>query len=135
MNEFLEFCGIQWWWILLVIIAPIIFLILANAFDIRGHETIACGCFLLTFISVMAVIGTPIFFVNQYIKYDSHKEYIKHITEFDASAQVGTQIIKVYKSIGDFNEYNHIAKEAGYKINNNISSRAYVVEIMYEKVK
>lgn len=48
MNEFLEFCGIQWWWILLVIIAPIIFLILANAFDIRGHETIACVCFLVT---------------------------------------------------------------------------------------
>lgn len=135
MNEFIEFCGVQWWWILLVIISPIVFLILANAFDIRGHETIAGICFLLTFVSVMAVIGTPIFFVNQYIKYDSHKEYIKQITEFDASAQVGTQIIKIYKGISDFNKYNHLAKEAGYKVNFNISSGAYVVQIMYEKVK
>lgn len=135
MNEFIEFCGVQWWWILLVIISPIVFIILANAFDIRGHETIACICFLLTFVSVMAVIGTPIFFVNQYIKYDSHKEYIQQITEFDASAQVGTQIIKIYKGIGDFNKYNHLAKEAGYKVNCNISSGAYVVQIMYEKVK
>ena len=134
MNEFLEFCGIQWWWILLVIIAPIIFLMLENAFDIRGYENIACICFLLTFVSVMVVIGTPIFFVNQYIKYDSHKEYIKQITEFDTSAQVGTQVIKIYKGIGDLNDYNYLAKESGYKINN-ISSRACAVEIMYEKVK
>lgn len=135
MNEFIEFCGVQWWWILLVIISPIVFLILANAFDIRGHEIIAGICILLTFVSVMAVIGTPIFFVNQYIKYDSHKEYIKQITEFDASAQIGTQIIKIYKGIGDFNKYNHLAKEAGYKVNCNISSGANVVQIMYEKVK
>lgn len=98
-------------------------------------------------VNILAIIGLCIsvllfvlwgFLVMENENYKTKKEqqvYEQHISNFDSSALIGTQVIKIYKTSNDFHTYQTTGIKAGYKIVSVNLNNENSVEVIFEKIK
>lgn len=98
-------------------------------------------------VNILAIIGLCIsvllfvlwgFLVMENENYKTKKEqqvYEQHISNFDSSALIGTQVIKIYKTTDDFHTYQTTGIKAGYKIVSVNLNNENSVEVIFEKIK
>ena len=78
------------------------------------------------------------FLVMENENYKTKKEqqvYEQHISNFDSSALIGTQVIKIYKTSNDFHTYQTTGIKAGYRIVSVNTNDKNAVEVIFEKIK
>jgi hypothetical protein len=98
-------------------------------------------------VNILAIIGLCIsvllfvlwgFLVMENENYKTKKEqqvYEQHISNFDSSALIGTQVIKIYKTSNDFHTYQTTGIKAGYRIVSVNTNDKNAVEVIFEKIK
>lgn len=98
-------------------------------------------------VNILAIIGLCIsvllfvlwgFLVMENENYKTKKEqqvYEQHISNFDSSALIGTQVIKIYKTSNDFHTYQITGIKAGYRIVSVNTNDKNSVEVIFEKIK
>ena len=98
-------------------------------------------------VNILAIIGLCIsvllfvlwgFLAVENENYKTKKEqqvYEQHISNFDSSALIGTQVIKIYKTTDDFHTYQTTGIKAGYKIISVNLNDKNTVEVIFEKIK
>lgn len=98
-------------------------------------------------VNILAIIGLCIsvllfvlwgFLVMENENYKTKKEqqvYEQHISNFDSSALIGIQVIKIYKTSNDFHTYQTTGIKAGYRIVSVNTNDKNAVEVIFEKIK
>ena len=93
---------------------------------------------IIIFISIMACLFISIFysivFTNNH-GINQQKKYEQRINNFDSSALIGTQVIKIYKTTDDFHTYQTTGIKAGYKIVSVNTNDKNAIEVIFEKIK
>lgn len=140
MNEFLvEYGNNTYLWIFLCFSTPMLsFSSFAVICSYNDNKKI---------VNILAIIGLCIsvllfvlwgFLAVENENYKTKKEqqvYEQHISNFDSSALIGTQVIKIYKTTDDFHTYQSTGIKAGYKIVSTNTNDKNAVEVIFEKIK
>lgn len=140
MNEFLvEYGNNTYLWIFLCFSTPMLsFSSFAVICSYNDNKKI---------VNILAIIGLCIsvllfvlwgFLAVENENYKTKKEqqvYEQHISNFDSSALIGTQVIKIYKTTDDFHTYQTTGIKAGYKIISVNLNDKNTVEVIFEKIK
>ena len=140
MNEFLvEYGNNTYLWIFLCFSTPMLsFSSFAVICSYNDNKKI---------VNILAIIGLCIsvllfvlwgFLAVENENYKTKKEqqvYEQHISNFDSSALIGTQVIKIYKTTDDFHTYQTTGIKAGYRIVSVNFNNKNAVEVIFEKIK
>ena len=94
----------------------------------------------ITLVSIMICLLISIFYLivfsnNHGIDQKKYEKYEQRINNFDSSALIGTQVIKIYKTTDDFHTYQTTGIKVGYRIVSVNTNDKNAVEVIFEKIK